>query len=140
MAAAVGGSGRRRIRSAMPACARRSLPISAWRAVLPARRARSSSPPASGMALALFAEVALDAGDAAWIEEPGFVGVRDALAAASVRAVPVRIDEAGFSPEAAQEAAPEARLAVVAPAASFPAGRRARVAAPPETPELGRAP
>ena len=72
--------------------------------------------------LALFAEVALDAGDAAWIEEPGFVGVRDALAAASVRAVPVRIDAAGFPPEAAQVAAPEARLAVVAPAHHFPLG------------------
>ncbi|MGQ0584260.1 MAG: MocR-like pyridoxine biosynthesis transcription factor PdxR [Reyranella sp.] len=72
--------------------------------------------------LALFAEVALDAGDAAWIEEPGFIGVRDALAAASVRAVPVRIDEAGFSPEAAQAAAPDARLAVVAPAHHFPLG------------------
>lgn len=72
--------------------------------------------------LALFAEVALDAGDAAWIEEPGFIGVRDALAAASVRAVPVRIDEAGFSLEAAQAADPEARLAVVAPAHHFPLG------------------
>ena len=72
--------------------------------------------------LALFAEVALDAGDAAWIEEPGFIGVRDALAAASVRAVPVRIDEAGFPPDVAQHAAPEARLAVVAPAHHFPLG------------------
>ena len=72
--------------------------------------------------LALFAEVALDAGDAAWIEEPGFIGVRDALAAASVRAVPVRIDEAGFPPEAAEAAAPEARLAIVAPAHHFPLG------------------
>jgi GntR family transcriptional regulator/MocR family aminotransferase len=72
--------------------------------------------------LALFAEVALDAGDVAWIEEPGFVGVRDALAAASVHAVPVRIDDAGFSPELAEAAAPEARLAVVAPAHHFPLG------------------
>lgn len=72
--------------------------------------------------LALFAEVALDAGDSAWIEEPGFVGVRDALAAARVRAVPVRIDEAGFPPDVAQARAPEARLAVVAPAHHFPLG------------------
>ena len=72
--------------------------------------------------LALFAEVALDAGDAAWIEEPGFAGVREALAAASVRAMPVRIDDAGFSPETAQATAPGARLAVVAPAHHFPLG------------------
>ena len=72
--------------------------------------------------LALFAEVALDAGDAAWIEEPGFHGVREALAAAEVRAVPVRIDEGGFPPELAQAQAPEARLAVIAPAHHFPLG------------------
>lgn len=72
--------------------------------------------------LALFAEVALDADDAAWIEEPGFIGVRDALAAAQVRAVPVRIDDAGFSPEVAQETETRARLAVVAPAHHFPLG------------------
>ena len=72
--------------------------------------------------LALFAEVVLDRGDTAWIEEPGFVGVREALAASGVRAVPVRLDTSGFSPEAAQALAPEARLAVVAPAHHFPLG------------------
>ncbi|WP_439611958.1 PLP-dependent aminotransferase family protein [Reyranella sp.] len=72
--------------------------------------------------LSLFAEVALDAGDTAWIEEPGFVGVREALSTAGVRAVPVAIDESGFAPEAALARAPEARLAVVAPAHHFPLG------------------
>ncbi len=72
--------------------------------------------------LALFAEIALDAGDTAWIEEPGFVGVRDALRSAGVRAVPVPIDASGFSVEAARRAAPAARLAVVAPAHHFPLG------------------
>lgn len=72
--------------------------------------------------LSLFAEVVLDAGDTAWIEEPGFVGVREALAASGVRAVPVGIDASGFSPEAAQVLAPDARLAVVAPAHHFPLG------------------
>jgi GntR family transcriptional regulator/MocR family aminotransferase len=72
--------------------------------------------------LALFAEVALDAGDSAWIEEPGYVGVREALAAANVAAVPVRIDAAGFPPDVAQAQAPQARLAVVAPAHHFPLG------------------
>jgi GntR family transcriptional regulator/MocR family aminotransferase len=72
--------------------------------------------------LSLFAEVVLDAGDTAWIEEPGFVGVREALASSGVRAVPVAIDESGFSPEAALTFVPEARLAVVAPAHHFPLG------------------
>ena len=72
--------------------------------------------------LSLFAEVVLDAGDTAWIEEPVFVGVREALATSGVRAVPVAIDASGFSPEAALALASEARLAVVAPAHHFPLG------------------
>ncbi len=72
--------------------------------------------------LSLFAQVVLDAGDTAWIEEPGFVGVREALAGSGINAVPIAIDEAGFSPEAALAAAPEARLTVVAPAHHFPLG------------------
>lgn len=72
--------------------------------------------------LSLFAEVVLDAGDEAWIEEPGFAGVREALSASRVRVVPVRLDEAGFSPDAALLRSPDARLAVVAPAHHFPLG------------------
>ena len=72
--------------------------------------------------LSLFAQVVLDAGDTAWIEEPGFVGVREALAASGVRAVPVSIDASGFSPAVALALAPAARLAVVAPAHHFPLG------------------
>ena len=41
----------------------------------------------------------LDAGQEAWTEEPGFIGTREALAMADVRAVPVPIDASGFSPE-----------------------------------------
>jgi GntR family transcriptional regulator/MocR family aminotransferase len=72
--------------------------------------------------LSLFAQVVLDAGDTAWIEEPGFVGVREALAGSGVKAVPIAIDGSGFSPEAALALAPDARLAVVAPAHHFPLG------------------
>ncbi|NQW51708.1 MAG: PLP-dependent aminotransferase family protein, partial [Rhodospirillales bacterium] len=72
--------------------------------------------------LSLFAQVVLDAGDTAWIEEPGFVGVREALAASGVRAVPVSIDASGFSPAVALALAPAARFAVVAPAHHFPLG------------------
>jgi GntR family transcriptional regulator/MocR family aminotransferase len=70
----------------------------------------------SGMrqSLSLLAWLTLDPGDVAWIEEPGFVGTREALAAADVRAVPVA--------ERAIAAAPQARLAVVAPAHQFPLG------------------
>ena len=78
----------------------------------------------SGMrqSLSLLAWLALEPDDAAWIEEPGFVGTREALALADVRAVPVPVDESGFAIERALALAPQAKLAVVAPAHQFPLG------------------
>jgi GntR family transcriptional regulator/MocR family aminotransferase len=72
--------------------------------------------------LSLLAWLVLDADDAAWIEEPGFVGTREALALAGVRAVAVPVDEQGFAVERALAAEPQAKLAVVAPAHHFPLG------------------
>ncbi len=72
--------------------------------------------------VALFAAIVLDAADEAWIEEPGYPGMREALAESAARAVPVPIDESGFSPEAALALAPRARLAIVAPSHHFPLG------------------
>jgi GntR family transcriptional regulator/MocR family aminotransferase len=72
--------------------------------------------------VALFARTVLEAGDAAWIEEPGYPGMQTALAMAQVRAVPVAVDEAGFSLDAALAAAAQARLALVAPSHHFPLG------------------
>jgi GntR family transcriptional regulator/MocR family aminotransferase len=72
--------------------------------------------------LSLLAWLVLDPDEAAWIEEPGYVGTREALALAGVRAVPVPIDEQGFSVERATAAEPQAKLAVVAPAHQFPLG------------------
>lgn len=78
----------------------------------------------SGMrqSLSLFARLILEAGQEAWIEEPGFIGTREAMAIAEARAVPVPIDDQGFSVEAALKRAPKARLAVVAPSHQFPLG------------------
>ncbi len=78
----------------------------------------------SGMrqSLSLFARLVLDAGQQAWIEEPGFVGTREAMAMAEIEAVPVPVDPQGFSVEAALKRAPKARLAVVAPSHQFPLG------------------
>ncbi len=72
--------------------------------------------------LSLLAWLVLDPDDAAWIEEPGYVGTREALALAEVRAVPVPIDDSGFAVERALAMAPQAKLAVVAPAHQFPLG------------------
>ncbi len=72
--------------------------------------------------LSLFAQTVVDAGDEAWIEEPGFTGTREALAMADVKAVAVPIDHSGFSIETALALVPGARLAVVAPSHQFPLG------------------
>ena len=72
--------------------------------------------------LSVFAEVILDRGASAWIEEPGFIGTREALAMAEVRAVPVPIDKSGFSLDKALAKEPGARLAIVAPSHQFPLG------------------
>lgn len=72
--------------------------------------------------IALFARVALAAGDAAWVEDPGYPGLQDGLGDAGILPVPVPIDRSGFSVEAALRLAPHARLAVVAPSHQFPLG------------------
>ncbi len=72
--------------------------------------------------LSLLAWLVLDPDEAAWIEEPGYIGTREALALASARAVPVPVDESGFAVERAIALAPQAKLAVVAPAHQFPLG------------------
>jgi GntR family transcriptional regulator/MocR family aminotransferase len=72
--------------------------------------------------LSLLAWLVLDPDEAAWIEEPGYIGTREALALAGVRAVPVPVDESGFAVERAVAMAPQAKLAVVAPAHQFPLG------------------
>jgi GntR family transcriptional regulator/MocR family aminotransferase len=68
------------------------------------------------------ARAVLDPGEQAWIEEPGFVGTREALALAEVGAVAVPVDDAGFVLGKALKLAPKARLAVVAPSHQFPLG------------------
>jgi len=72
--------------------------------------------------IATLARMVLDAGDEAWVEDPGFRGTREGLAAADVRAVPVPIDASGFSVETALDLAPDVRLAIVAPSHQFPLG------------------
>lgn len=72
--------------------------------------------------ITLLARLLLDPGEEAWMEEPGFPGIRDALAATGVRSIAVPIDDHGFSLERAEAVAPRARLAVVAPGHHFPLG------------------
>jgi GntR family transcriptional regulator/MocR family aminotransferase len=73
-------------------------------------------------ALHLVAQVLLDPGEAAWIEDPGYVGARMAFEAAGARLVPVPVDDEGLDVGAGEQAAPEARLAYVTPSHQFPLG------------------
>ena len=76
----------------------------------------------SQQALDLTARVLLDPGDAAWVEDPGYMGARAALAGAGARLVPVPVDGEGLEVEAGVGREPAARLACVTPSHQYPLG------------------
>ncbi len=73
-------------------------------------------------ALFLAASLLLDPGDAAWVEDPGYIAGRGALLAAGAELVPVPSDGEGLDVAAGIAAAPNARLALVAPSHATPLG------------------
>jgi len=73
-------------------------------------------------ALELIGRLLLDPGDAAWLEDPGYIGARAALTAAGARIVPVPVDGDGLDVAAGIRRAPTARLAYVTPSHQFPLG------------------
>ncbi|NVJ21699.1 MULTISPECIES: PLP-dependent aminotransferase family protein [Myxococcus] len=73
-------------------------------------------------AMSLAAQVLLDPGDAAWVEDPGYFASRGALVAAGATLVPVPVDAEGLDVEAGMRLRPDARLAIVTPAHQFPLG------------------
>src|SRR5207302_217851 len=70
----------------------------------------------------LAARALLSPDDAAWLEDPGFLGARGALHAAGARIVPVRVDGDGLDVADGVRRAPRARLALVTPSHQFPTG------------------
>jgi GntR family transcriptional regulator/MocR family aminotransferase len=66
--------------------------------------------------------VLLNVGDAAWIEDPGYLGTRAALQAAGARIVPVPVDTEGLDVQAGAKLAPTARLVYVSPSHQYPMG------------------
>jgi GntR family transcriptional regulator/MocR family aminotransferase len=76
----------------------------------------------SQQALDLCARVLLDPGDAAWTEDPGYLGARGALMAAGVRCVPIAVDAEGLSVAEGEARAPRARMACVTPSHQYPLG------------------
>ncbi len=73
-------------------------------------------------ALDLAARVLLDSGDAAWIEDPGYLGARSALMGAGANLIPVPVDAEGIDVAAGVARCPQARLAYVTPSHQFPLG------------------
>jgi len=71
-------------------------------------------------AVALAAQVLLDPGDAAWIPDPGPLGVRAALRAAGARLIPVPVDADGLDVAWGVARQADARLVCVSPAHQFP--------------------
>ncbi len=80
----------------------------------------------SQQALALAARTLLAPGDAAWMEEPGFAGARDALTLAGARLVPVPVDGDGLDVDAGIARSPRpplrVRAAYVTPSHQYPLG------------------
>ncbi len=72
--------------------------------------------------LDLAARLLLDPGEAAWIEQPGYLGSRGPLLAAQARLIPLPVDRDGISVAAGRRRAPGARLAVVTPSHQYPLG------------------
>jgi GntR family transcriptional regulator / MocR family aminotransferase len=68
------------------------------------------------------AALILDPGDAAWLEEPGYLGARHALVAAGARVVPVPVDERGIDVNAGIARAPDAKLIMLTPSHQYPLG------------------
>jgi len=73
-------------------------------------------------ALDLTCRLLLDPGDAAWMEEPGYWGVRAALAAAGAEVIPVPVDAEGLCVRLGLERSSGARVACVAPSHQLPLG------------------
>ncbi|WP_326539775.1 MocR-like pyridoxine biosynthesis transcription factor PdxR [Pseudorhodoferax sp.] len=71
--------------------------------------------------IALVCHMLADAGDHAWLENPGYRGARSLLRAAGLEVVPVPVDHDGLAPDEATLAQPP-RLMYVTPSHQFPLG------------------
>jgi GntR family transcriptional regulator / MocR family aminotransferase len=64
----------------------------------------------------------LNPGDIVWIEDPCYPGIKAALSAAGVRAIPIPVDRDGLSLAAVPPETPRPRMIVVAPSHQYPLG------------------
>lgn len=73
-------------------------------------------------ALFIVTQLLLDPGEAVWIEEPGYLGARNTLAAAGARIVPVPVDGQGLLVKDGIATEPAAKLVFTTPSRQFPLG------------------
>lgn len=76
----------------------------------------------SQQALDLAARVLLDAGDGAWIEDPGYLGAKSALKAAGIELLPVPVDQEGLQIETGKNLPVSPRLIYITPSHQYPLG------------------
>jgi GntR family transcriptional regulator / MocR family aminotransferase len=76
----------------------------------------------SQQALDLIARVLIDPGDRVLIEEPHYLGAREAFLAAGAKLLPCAVDADGLDIERVPAAARRARLAYITPSHQFPTG------------------
>jgi GntR family transcriptional regulator / MocR family aminotransferase len=76
----------------------------------------------SQQALTLAGHLLLDPGDAAWIEDPCYLGAKGALLSSGVHLVPIPVDSEGLNVAIGISSNPTARLAYVTPSHQFPLG------------------
>jgi len=72
--------------------------------------------------LDMIANLLLDPGEVAWMEEPGYPGARAALIAAGARIEPMPVDEQGLMIEPSTSHARPARIVFTTPSHQFPLG------------------
>jgi GntR family transcriptional regulator/MocR family aminotransferase len=76
----------------------------------------------SQQGLQLSAHVLLDAKDSAWMEEPGYLGARQAFMIAGTRIVPVPVDQEGLNVEEGIRRGRSARAVYITPSHQYPLG------------------
>ncbi|MGA7461845.1 MAG: PLP-dependent aminotransferase family protein [Candidatus Korobacteraceae bacterium] len=76
----------------------------------------------SQQALELTARVLLDAGDSAWVEEPGYWLTKEVLTALGCKLVPVPVDREGLDVAQGIRRCGKARAAYITPSHQFPLG------------------
>lgn len=70
----------------------------------------------------LIARLLADAGDAVWVEEPGYGGAQSCFVAAGLDTVPLAVDEEGANVERVPRETPPPRLIYVTPSHQYPSG------------------